>query len=573
MLYRWRYTLLLAALLLLPATAIWHIAGLQVMPNKDRGFEFLQKQNQVRTIRTESIPAYRGVITDRRGEPLAVSTPVVSLWADPNVLAEQRADLGRLSRGLGINTAQLRKKLKRYKGKEFMYLARHLPPDEADKLLALEIAGVHSQVEYRRYYPAGEVTAHLVGFTDIDDRGQEGFELAYEDHLQGKPGAKKVLKDLKGRVIKDLSLVRGEKAGENLQLSIDLRLQYTAYRELKAMVNKHRAQSGSVVVLDVQTGEVLAMVNQPSYNPNDRGQLSSEALRNRAATDLVEPGSLMKQLTIAASLETGEFHPHTQIDTSPGWFSVGRKTYVDPINYKVLDLTGILTKSSQVGTVKLAMQLDPDHVRDMYYRMGMGQSPGTGFPGESPGSLPQHRIWRPIERAAFAFGYGLSATALQLANVYAVLANDGVKQPVSLLKSQAEDPGQPEQVLSPEIARQIRAMLKTVTEPGGTATRAAIPGYAVVGKTGTARKVGKNGYEEDHHISLFAGMVPAENPRIVAVVIVNDPSMGDYAGGLVAAPVFAKVADQALRLMSVPPDRATDERVVVKSRRLNWGET
>lgn len=542
------------------------------MPNQDRGFEFLQKQNQVRTVRVESIPAYRGVITDRRGEPLAVSTPVVSLWANPKMLAEQPGDLRRLARQLGINTEQLKRKLQRYRGKEFMYLARHLSPGEAQKLLDLEITGVYSQVEYRRYYPAGEVAAHLVGFTDIDDHGQEGLELAYEQHLQGKPGAKKVLKDLKGRVIKDLALLRGEKAGENLALSIDLRLQYTAYRELKAAVTKQHAQSGSMVVLDVQTGEVLAMVNQPSYNPNDREQLSSEALRNRAVTDLVEPGSLMKPLTVAAALETGEFTPHTEIDTSPGWYSVGRKTYVDPINYKVLDITSILTKSSQVGTVKLAMQLDPEHIRDVFYRMGLGQSPGTGFPGESPGSLPQHRKWRPVERASLAFGYGLSATALQLANVYATLARNGIRQPVSLLRAEAANAIQQEQVLSPRIATQIRTMLETVTERGGTATRAAIPGYQVLGKTGTARKVGKHGYEEDRHVALFAGMVPADNPRIAAVVIVNDPRGEHYAGGQVAAPVFSRVAEQALRLLSAPPDDLPEAQFAAKTNAMP-GET
>lgn len=572
--YRWRYLVVLAALLLLPLAAVWHIAGLQVLPNKDRGYEFLQKQNRVRTVRVETIPAYRGVITDRHGEPLAVSTPVISLWANPQVLVEYPGELGRLARALGVGKTQLQQKLTRYRGKEFMYLARHLPPAKAEKMLALEIPGVYSRVEFRRYYPAGEVTAHLVGFTDIDHRGQEGMELAYEKHLQGKPGAKKVLKDLKGRVIKDLALVRGEKAGANLVLSINLRLQYAAYRELKAMVAKQRAKSGSVVVLDVQTGEVLAMVNQPSYNPNDRGQLKSEALRNRALTDLVEPGSLMKPLMVAAALETGQFHPTTRIDTNPGYYSVGRKTFVDHRNYGVLDVTGILAKSSQVGTTKLALQLDPDHVWDMFYRMGLGQSADTGFPGENPGSLPRYSKWKPIERANFAFGHGLSATAMQLASAYAVLANDGLKRPATLLKKDGEDQVDAvEQVLSPAIARQVRTMLQAVIQEGGTATRAAIPAYNVAGKTGTVHKVGKHGYEKNRYVSLFAGMVPVDNPRIVTVVIVDDPSMVDYFGGMVAAPVFANVADQALRLLSVPPDSQPGQQSLAGGKTLMQGET
>ncbi|HEB27924.1 MAG TPA: penicillin-binding protein 2, partial [Porticoccus sp.] len=422
---RWRYLLLVGVLFMLPVAGLWHIAGLQVLTDVDKGFQFLQGQGLARTVRTESIPAYRGVITDSRGEPLAVSTPVVTLWANPQVIDSTSPGLTGLAKQLSMSRDELQQRLSRYSNKEFMYLARQMTPEQAEQVLRLEIPGVYGQDEYKRFYPAGEVTSQLVGFTNIDDRGQEGMELAFDELLTGVPGAKKVLKDLKGRVIKDLTLVRSEKPGQNLALSIDLRLQYIAYRELKAAVVKHQAASGSVVMLDVQTGEILAMANQPSFNPNDRSRMSSDSLRNRAITDLVEPGSTMKPLTVLAALESGKFVPETVIDTNPGSIRVGRKTFYDHRNYGLIDLTTLLMKSSQVGVTKLALQLDPTHVRDMFFRMGLGQSPGTGFPGESPGSLPEHRRWKPVERANFAFGYGLSATALQLAQAYAVLASDG----------------------------------------------------------------------------------------------------------------------------------------------------
>ena len=557
---RWRYALVVGGLSLLPAVAVWHIAGLQVMPSADRGYEFLQNQGVARTVRTATIPAYRGVISDRHGVPLAVSTPVVSLWANPQELVAEAEGLDKLAAGLGLSTKQLKQKLVRYADKEFMYLARHLAPDRAKLLLNLKVPGVYPRDEFKRFYPAGEVVAQLVGFTNIDDQGQEGMELAFDDLLTGVPGAKKILKDLKGHAIKDLSLVRSEKPGENLALSIDLRLQYAAYRELKAAVARHRASSGMVVVLDAQSGEVLAMANQPSFNPNDRAKLSADALRNRTVTDLLEPGSLVKPLTIAAALESGKFQPHTLIDTSPGYLQVGRKTFVDAKNYGLIDVTKILTKSSQVGTTKVALSLEPDHVRDMFQRVGIGDSPGTGFPGESPGSLPQHRNWKPVARANFAFGYGFSATALQLAQAYSVLANDGVKKPVSLLRSQTDYPG--EQVLEKQVAQQVRSMLKTVTRKGGTGTRAAIPTYEVAGKTGTVHKVGKHGYEKNRYVALFAGMAPADNPRLVTVVIVNDPRGDEYFGGQVAGPVFASVMADALRILKVPPKQLSEPNVV-----------
>ena len=568
---RWRYLLLVAVLFMLPVAGLWHIAGLQVLTDVDKGFQFLQGQGLARTVRTESIPAYRGVITDSRGEPLAVSTPVVTLWANPQVIDSTSPGLTGLAKQLSMSRDELQQRLSRYSNKEFMYLARQMTPEQAEQVLRLEIPGVYGQDEYKRFYPAGEVTSQLVGFTNIDDRGQEGMELAFDELLTGVPGAKKVLKDLKGRVIKDLTLVRSEKPGQNLALSIDLRLQYIAYRELKAAVVKHQAASGSVVMLDVQTGEILAMANQPSFNPNDRSRMSSDSLRNRAITDLVEPGSTMKPLTVLAALESGKFVPETIIDTNPGSIRVGRKTFYDHRNYGFIDLTTLLMKSSQVGVTKLALQLDPTHVRDMFFRMGLGQSPGTGFPGESPGSLPEHRRWKPVERANFAFGYGLSATALQLAQAYAVLASDGVKKPLSLLKVDHIPEG--EQVVDAKLVSRLREMMSSVARPGGTATRAAIPSYEVAGKTGTVHKVGKSGYEKNRYVALFAGMVPADNPRLVTVVIINDPQGGEYFGGAVAAPVFSSVTADALRMLKIPPKVKSGERVVTVNQDKPGGAT
>lgn len=568
---RWRYLLVVAVLATLPVAGLWHIAQLQVMPDVDKGYEFLQGQGMARTLRTESIPAYRGVITDRRGEPLAVSTPVVTLWANPQLVNVESPALKKLAKTLAISHGELKQRLIRYAGKEFMYLERQLTPEQAEEALRLEIPGIYGQGEYKRFYPAGEVTSQLVGFTNIDDHGQEGMELAYDEWLTGVPGAKQVLKDLKGRVIKELGLLRSEKAGENLALSIDLRLQYTAYRELKEAVNKFQAASGSVVLLDARTGEVLAMANQPSFNPNDRGQLNSDALRNRAVTDLVEPGSTMKPLTVLAALESGKYVPETVIDTNPGYIRVGRKTFYDHRNYGVIDLTTLLMKSSQVGTTKIALDLEPEHIREMFARVGIGESPGTGFPGETPGSLPDHRRWRPVERANFAFGHGLSASALQIAQAYAVLANNGIKKPVTLLKTETVPEGVA--VVDAELVAKLRTMMTSVTGSGGTATRAAIPAYEVAGKTGTVHKVGKNGYEKNRYVGMFAGMVPADNPRLVAVVVINDPKGGKYFGGEVAAPVFGNVVADALRMLKVPPQIKASEQVTSVAGKKSGGAT
>lgn len=550
--YRWRFYGVAVFLLLLVLALVWHLVKLQVLPDAHRGFEFLQDQGLARTLRTEPIPAYRGVITDRYGEPLAISTPVVSLWANPKELLTVPEKLPLLAKALDMPAKKLQEKLHRYRNKQFMYLRRQLAPADAKPIVELRVKGVYGQKEYQRFYPAGEVAAHLVGFTNVDDSGQEGVELAYDKWLAGSPGSKQVLKDLSGRIIKDVGLLKKASSGKDIALSIDLRLQYLAYRELKATVKAHAAKSGSVVLLDAQTGEVLAMANQPSFNPNDRSRLKASALRNRAITDQFEPGSTMKPLTIMTALETGRYLPTTTIDTNPGYFKVGKKTLLDPVNYGVMNLTKIITKSSQVGLTKISLDLDPNDIRDMYFRLGLGQSTGTGFPGESLGLLPNYARWQPIVQANFSFGYGLTLTALQLAQAYSVIADGGIKKPVSILKLDEKSPAN--SVVDKKFTQQVVNMLKTVVLPGGTAKRAHLDNYTVAGKTGTIHKVGKHGYADNRYTSLFAGFAPADNPKIIAVVVVNEPSKGKYYGGEVAAPVFAKVVERSLQLLQVPPN-------------------
>ena len=551
--YQWRFYSVVLLLSMLVTAILWRLVNIQILPGEDQGFEFLQSQGLARTLRTEVIPAHRGIITDRYGEPLAVSTPVISIWADPDKLLSARQQWPELLHAIAMSSDELNRKLMSYKNKKFVYLRRQLTPAEAEVILALDINGVYGQQEYQRFYPAGEVTAHLVGFTDIDDKGQEGIELSYDQWLSGTRGSKQVLKDLRGRIIKDVGLLSAASPGKDIVLSIDLRLQYLAYKELKAAVKAHNAKSGSLVVLDAYNGEVLAMVNQPSYNPNDRSNLSPDTLRNRAITDQFEPGSTMKPLTIMAALESGRYSPTTTIDTRPGYMRVGNKTLLDPVNYGVIDVTKIITKSSQVGLTKVSLDLEGDAIREMFYRLGIGQSTGTGFPGEAVGILPNYSHWQPIVQANFSFGYGITLTNLQLAQAYSVIANQGIKRPVSILKQQQPTA---EQVIAKKTAKQAIDMLKTVTQPGGTAAIANLQGYQVAGKTGTIHKVGTSGYEDDRYLSLFVGFAPADNARIIAAVVINEPSNGKYFGGEVAAPVFARVVDNALRLLQIPPSNA-----------------
>ncbi len=547
----WRYRSMAVTLFALTLPLVSHLAKLQVVPSTERGYEFLQSEGEARTSRSETLHAYRGVITDRNGELLAVSTPLKSLYAEPGRI--KVTEIPALAKALGVQEKKLRQRLEKYKGKQFMYLSRHMPPQQADQVLLKKFSGVAAETEYRRFYPAGEVAAHVVGFTNIEDKGQEGIELAFDQHLAGSVGYKQVIKDLKGNVVKNNGVLKAPVSGSELSLSLDLRLQYLAYRELKTAVAKQGAKSGSVVVLDVENGEILAMVNQPSYNPNDRLRLRPDQLRNRAITDVFEPGSTVKPLTIMAALESGLYSMGDTINTSPGYVMVGKKALLDPRDYGVLSLTKILTKSSQVGIIKIALEMEPNVLRDFFYRAGIGQAAGLGFPGESVGVLPSRSRWHPIEIATLAFGYGLNVNAVQLAQVYGMIAGQGVAKPASILK--LESAPVESAVVSKVIARNVSKMLKTVTEPGGTATRAQIPAYPVAGKTGTAHKVGLAGYADDKHIALFAGFAPADDPKLVAVVIINEPTDGRYFGGEAAAPVFASIIEGSLKILNVAPEK------------------
>jgi len=515
--------------------------------------EFYQEQGDARFLREVPIPVSRGTILDRNGEPLAVSTPVASIWANPAQVLEQPERLADLANALAIDAQALQQKLEQHQDKEFIYLKRQLNPDDAQEILKLGIAGVASQREYRRYYPSGEVVAHVLGVTNIDDHGQEGLELAFDDWLAGKPGAEDVIRDNKGHTVEDVELVREPKPGRDLMLSIDRRIQYLAYRELKSQIMEHHAASGSMVILDVASGEILAMVNQPSFNPNAHVTDLSYR-RNRALTDVVEPGSTVKAFTVATALESGKWNPNSKVDTNPGYYQIGNYTIHDVHNHGMLTLTGVITKSSNIGAAKVAETLPKENLYSTFHSFGFGESSGSGFPGESPGLLPTLNAWGPVEKAAIAYGYGLNATPLQIAQAYAALANEGRMRAPTFVK----DARNPENaIIDPEIAHTVIKMLQTVVMPGGTAfPQAVVPNYMVAGKTGTARMAHAGSYQ-DRYISLFAGIVPASAPRLVGVVVINDPGGGHggaYFGALIAAPVFAKVMDGALRLLDVAPD-------------------
>ncbi len=515
--------------------------------------EFLNQEADARHLRVEKIAAHRGAITDRNGEPLAISTPVDSVWVNPREFAPATDRVPQLAQALGVEAAPLMRRVTRSTDREFLYLKRHLSPEQAHRAMALELPGVNVLREYRRYYPAGEVTGHLVGFTNIDDRGQEGLELAFNHWLSGETGAKRVLQDRFGRSVENVESIRPPHPGKDLRASIDLRLQYLAYRALKSAVHKHNADSGSIVVLDVDSGEVLAIVNQPGYNPNDRSQYAAERYRNRAATDIFEPGSTIKPLVVAAALESGEYQPNSIVDTSPGWIVVGPKTITDhPRNLGRISLTTLLARSSNVGATMVAMSLEPELLWRTMTSFGLGSLTASGFPGESAGLLTHYSHWQQISQATLAYGYGVSVTALQLAQAYAVLGNDGWFQPVSLVAR--DRPKEGRQVIAPETARAVVRMLEEVVMPGGTGKNAEVAGYRVAGKTGTAWKFAPGGYSEDEYVSIFAGLAPASNPRLVAVVMIDEPHGKFYYGSDVAAPVFAEVMSESLRLLAVPPD-------------------
>ncbi len=512
--------------------------------------EFLQGQGNARHLRVVEVPAYRGAIVDRHGEYFAVSTPVDSAWANPQELLEQPVNIAPLAQMLEVDESTLSRRLAQRSEREFLYLKRHITPDIAQQIKSLNLPGVYLKREYRRYYPAGEVAAHVVGFTNIDDEGQEGLELAFDDWLSGHSGSKRVVRDRRGNIIEDVELVKEPSAGRELVLSIDLRLQYLAYRELKAAIAEHRAKSGSVVVLEVATGEVLAMVNQPSFNPNQRGGATAN-IRNRAVTDFYEPGSVIKPFAVAAALESGQYTPDTPVNTHPGTLKIGSYTITDLGGDKgIIDVTKILVKSSNVGISKLALSLKAEHLWSVYQRLGLGDATGSGFPGESPGILTHHRHWRKLQQASVSYGYGLSVTPIQLAQGFAAIANNGRMRSPSFVHG-TNNPDSA--VIDPMIASQIRAMLEAVTQPGGTGFRAAVPHYRIGGKTGTARKSTSGGYQ-NRYVASFVGMAPISDPQVVAVVVINDPSGDEYQGGQIAAPLFSRIMTGTLRLLNVPPD-------------------
>ena len=483
---------------------------------------------------------------------MAISTPVDTVWADPSIFVAGSNGESRLSSLLGMSEQTLQNLVGKRKGKEFVYLKRHVTPKVAQQVRALDLPGVFLKREYRRYYPAGEVVSHVLGFTDIDDSGQEGVELAFEDWLKGEPGKKRVIKDRLGRIIENVEGIKRPSPGKDLILSIDRRLQYLAYRELKAAVIKHKAKSGSVVLLDSQTGEILAMVNQPSYNPNDRRQIKATNYRNRAVTDLLEPGSTLKPFTVATALETKEYRPDSRIDTAPGYYKIGRYMISDVRNYGLIDVARVIQKSSNVGVSKIALSLDSDTIWQVFSDLGFGSPTSSGFPGEAFGRLSHFSEWRDIEKATLAFGYGLAVTPLQLAQAYSVLARGGNYREVSLLK--IEQLPESRRVFGAETTNHLVKMLESVITAEGTGKRAAVSGFRVAGKTGTVLKSENGGYSEDKYLSLFAGFAPATNPRLVAVVVIDEPSAGEYYGGKVAAPVFSRLMNGAMRLLDIAPD-------------------
>jgi len=511
--------------------------------------DFLQGEGDKRTIRIESIEANRGIIQDRTGKPLAVSTPVLSLWYNPSEVLKSDDSLEPLTTYLGVEASEFDKRLKNAKSKGFVYLRRHLPPAEVREILELKIPGIYSKREYKRFYPAGEVASHIVGFTDVNDKGLEGLELSFDKWLTGTAGERRVLKNLHHEIIRDIKPVSEAKPGRTLTLGIDLRLQYLAYRELKSAVTSFQAESGSVIVLDVESGQILAMVNQPSYNPNNRVGLKLSAVRNRALTDAYEPGSTVKPFVVGVALQSENYGPQSTIDTNPGFIRVGNFTIRDPLNRGEITLGEAIMHSSQVGISKLALDLNEYEVRTMFEKLGFGRDAGTGFPGESAGRLPNHRRWTDIERAAFAYGYGLTVTPLQLAASYLTIASGGIKRDVSLIVGAERND---QRIYSREVADQIKQILASVVTDG-TAKKAAIQGYAVAGKTGTARKMGESGYEDTRHLAFFAGMAPVDQPRLVCVVLINEPKGESYGGGATAAPVFSRVMQNALRILNVPP--------------------
>lgn len=540
----WRFYLVLAVISLAVLGLSYRIFYLAILNQP-----FLKHEGDERIIRLVSTSTLRGMIFDRNGFPLAVSSKAYAIWINPKHFHPTQHELATIANLLGMTVHEINAITKSKQKREFAYLKRGLSPQVAQQLRLLMIPGLYTQETYKRYYPEGEVAAHVIGFTNVDDLGQEGIELGYNQWLQSIAGRKRVIKDRLGRVIDDVADLREQKPGNDLVLSIDKRIQFLAYQELLAGVLKYQAVSGSIVVLDVKTGEVLAMVNQPAFNPNRRPIENNHSIRNRAITDSFEPGSTIKAFTIAAALESGLYKVDTELDTSPGWMRVGRNVVRDEKNNGKLTLERIVQISSNMGAAKVVLSLKPDQLWELLHAVGFGEITGIGFPGEQSGSL--QKTHDPFSLATLSFGYGLSVTTLQLARAYAIIANDGIKLPVSLLK--VNDPPQGERVLSEKVAREMRVLLESVLAKGGTAVAARVPGYQVSGKSGTSIMAGNGGYQKHHYTSSFVGMAPSANPRIVVAVVLHDPQGKQYYGGVISAPVFQKVMADALRILGIPP--------------------
>ncbi|MEW6687647.1 MAG: penicillin-binding protein 2 [Pseudomonadota bacterium] len=512
---------------------------------------FLQEKGEARHARLLEMPATRGRIVDRNGEALAISTPVKSVWAIPEDFSATPVQMKSLAALLGQPPHELERRIAGAE-RDFVYLKRQIPPEAAERVAALGIAGVYQHTEYRRYYPGGETMAQVIGFTGVDDAGQEGIELAHQARLAGVPGSRRVIKDRLGRIVEDVESIRAAQDGHDLTLALDSKLQNLAFGALKSAVEAHKAKAGAIVVLDVRTGEVLALANVPSYNPNNRARLTGAQLRNRVITDTFEPGSTLKPFTVALAMELGRITPQTVIQTSPGTLTIANYTIHDAHRESALTATQVIQKSSNVGAAKIALGLPREEMHALFRRIGFGVAPGLGFPGEATGKLRPAKTWRPVEQATMAYGHGISVSLVQLARAYTVFARDGELAPLSLLRAAAPAAGT--RVLPPEVARAVRAMLEAAVQPGGTAPRARVMGWRVAGKTGTAHKQENGGYAASKYVSSFVGFAPVSDPRLLAAVMIDEPAAGQYYGGQVAAPVFSQVMQGALRMIGAPHD-------------------
>lgn len=566
----WRFLICLAFLLILAVALIGRLAMLQLL-DVEQGQQFLQSQGDARTVRYAQIPAHRGAILDRNGQLLAVSTPVLTLSLNPQQFDVSNLDT--LARLLALDVKELKHRFQQYQDRQFMYVKKHVTPEQAAPVLASGMPGLVAQRDYKRFYPAADLTAQLIGLTGDSDTGLSGLELAFDHVLSGTPGRKKYIKDRSGKAIRDVGIESTAADGRDVRLSIDLRLQYVQYRALQSVVAKSEAMGASAITIDSHTGEILAVSNYPSFNPNDRSTFSASAARNRVFVDQYEPGSTLKALTAVAALETGRYSADTVFNTSPGWMVVQGKTFKDPVDYGQLTLAGVLAKSSQIGTTQLALDIGRDSLLPVLQRFGVGQPLGIGFPGETAGLLPQQSRWSDIEQATLAFGYGVTVSPAQLAAFYGAIANSGRLQPLTLVATAEANRPPAMPVTTPAIASELRDMLGTVTAKGGTGILANVPGFSVAGKTGTVHKAGAGGYDRKRYIAWFAGMAPAENPRFVTVVMVNEPKGESVGGGAIAAPVFADMTAAMLRILGEAPNQQSPVIQLAAARQSVAGES